>query len=123
LVWQQSTRTLSGGEIQRLKIAKELQKSTRGKTLYIVDEPTIGMHLKDVQVLLGLFHKLIDDGHTVIAIEHHIHLLAACDWIIELGPTGGPGGGEIIGAGTPEKVSTLNTPTALFLKKIIRTPL
>jgi excinuclease ABC subunit A len=123
LVWQQSTRTLSGGEIQRLKIAKELQKATRGKTLYIVDEPTIGMHLKDVQVLLGLFHKLIDDGHTVIAIEHHIHLLAACDWIIELGPTGGPGGGEIIGAGTPEKVSTLNTPTALFLKKIIRTPL
>jgi excinuclease ABC subunit A len=123
LVWQQPTRTLSGGEIQRLKIAKELQKATRGKTLYIVDEPTIGMHLKDVQGLLGVFHQLVDEGHTVIAIEHHIHLLAACDWLIELGPKGGPGGGEIIGAGTPEEVSLLNTPTAAYLQKIIRMPL
>jgi excinuclease ABC subunit A len=115
LVWKQAAHTLSGGEVQRLKIAKELMKTTRVKTLYILDEPTVGLHLEDVARLISVLNQLVDAGHTVLAVEHHPHLLAACDWIIELGPAGGPDGGKIIATGTPEDVMNLNTPTAPYL--------
>jgi excinuclease ABC subunit A len=119
LVWKQPAYALSGGEVQRLKIAKELLKKTRAKTLYILDEPTVGLHLEDVARLVDVLDRLVDAGHTVLAIEHHSYLLAACDWLIELGPDGGPDGGQIIAAGTPEEVASLDTPTAPYICKLI----
>jgi len=119
LVWKQPAYTLSGGETQRLKIAKELLKKTKNKTLYILDEPTVGLHLEDVARLVEVINRLVDAGHTVIAVEHHPHLLAACDWIVELGPVGGPQGGKIIATGTPEQVCQLDTPTAPYLRELL----
>jgi excinuclease ABC subunit A len=119
LVWKQSAYTLSGGEVQRLKIAKELIKGSRTKTLYILDEPTVGLHLEDVARLVEVLNRLVDAGHTVLAVEHHPHLLAACDWLVELGPTGGPQGGHMIASGTPEEVAMMNTPTAPYLREIM----
>jgi excinuclease ABC subunit A len=119
LVWKQKAFTLSGGEVQRLKIAKELMKKTKRKTLYILDEPTVGLHLEDVARLVDVLSRLVDAGHTVLAVEHHPHLLAACDWIIELGPVGGPDGGKIIATGTPETVMRLDTPTAPYLRELL----
>jgi len=119
LVWKQAAYTLSGGEVQRLKIAKELMKKARDKTLYILDEPTIGLHLEDVARLVEVLNQLVDTGHTVLVVEHHPHLLAACDWIIELGPVGGPDGGKIIAAGTPEKVMKMKTPTSPYLRELL----
>jgi len=115
----QPARTLSGGEAQRLKIVKELSKKSNKKTLYILDEPTIGQHLEDVSKLIDTLHLLVDNGHTVVIIEHHPYVLASCDWIIELGPGAGPEGGRIIAKGTPEEVAKLNTPTAPYLKKVL----
>lgn len=119
LVWKQPAFTLSGGETQRLKIAKELIKVTKNKTLYILDEPTVGLHLADVARLVEVLNRLVAAGHTVIAVEHHPHLLAACDWILELGPVGGPQGGKVIATGTPEAVSKLDTPTAPYLREVL----
>ncbi len=119
LVWNQRSYTLSGGEVQRLKIAKELQKKTKESTLYILDEPSVGLHMEDVAQLITVLHRLVDAGHTVIVVEHHPHILAACDWIIELGPGGGPDGGKIIAEGTPEAVANLMTPTAPYLREIL----
>jgi excinuclease ABC subunit A len=119
LVWNQRSYTLSGGEVQRLKIAKEFQKKTKESTLYILDEPSVGLHIEDVAQLITVLHKLIDVGHTVIVVEHHPHILAACDWIIELGPGGGPDGGKIIAEGTPEAVAESETPTAPYLREIL----
>jgi len=119
LVWNQPAFSLSGGEVQRLKIAKELTKLTRTKTLYILDEPTVGMHLEDVARLVQVLNRLVDAGHTVLAVEHHSHLLVACDWLIELGPVGGPEGGRIIAEGTPEDVARMVTPTAPYLKALL----
>jgi excinuclease ABC subunit A len=119
LVWNQPGYTLSGGEVQRLKIAGELMKETKVKTLYIFDEPTVGLHLEDIARLIGVINRLVDAGHTVIAVEHHLHLLAACDWLIELGPVGGPGGGSVIATGTPEQVAQQNTPTAPYLRTLL----
>jgi len=120
LVLKQPGVSLSGGECQRMKIAGELSKKTKtGATLYILDEPTVGQHMEDVNRLIGVLYRLVDDGHSVIVVEHHPHLLAACDYIIELGPTGGPEGGYIIAKGTPEEVSNADTPTAPFLRKIL----
>jgi excinuclease ABC subunit A len=119
LVWNQRSYTLSGGEVQRLKIAKELQKKTHESTLYILDEPSVGLHMEDVTQLIKVLHKLVDAGHTVIVVEHHPHILAACDWIIELGPGGGPDGGRIIATGTPEVVAKTNTPTAPYLQAVL----
>jgi excinuclease ABC subunit A len=119
LVLHQPSITLSGGEIQRLKIAQELAKKNHKGSLYILDEPTVGQHLEDVERLNGVLHRLVDDGHSVIVIEHHPHILASCDWLIELGPEGGPKGGRIIAEGTPEKIAYMETPTAPYLQEIL----
>jgi excinuclease ABC subunit A len=119
LVLRQPSVTLSGGEIQRLKIAKELSKKNQKGTMYILDEPTVGQHLEDVERLISVLHRLVDEGHSVIVIEHHPHILASCDWLIELGPEGGPKGGRIIAEGTPEEVTSMRTPTAPYLKEIL----
>ena len=119
LVLKQPGISLSGGEAQRLKIAKELCKKTRGETLYILDEPTVGQHLEDVNRLIQVLHRLVDEGNSVIIIEHHPYLLAACDWLLELGPGGGPEGGRVIASGTPGTISKMQTPTAPYIKEII----
>jgi excinuclease ABC subunit A len=111
--------TLSGGEVQRLKIVKELNRKSKKKTLYILDEPTVGLHLEDVSRLISVLQALVDEGNTVVTIEHHPHFLASCDWLIELGPVGGPNGGYIIAAGTPSEIARMNTPTAPYIKEIL----
>lgn len=100
----QSATTLSGGEAQRLKLCRELAKNTKGHCLYVLDEPTTGLHFKDIQALLGAVNRLIDLGHSVLVIEHNLDVIKTADWIIDLGPEGGDGGGEIIATGTPEKI-------------------
>jgi excinuclease ABC subunit A len=87
--------------------------------LYILDEPTVGQHLEDVARLNGVLHSLVDAGNSVFVVEHHPHVLAACDWLIELGPGGGPAGGKLIAAGTPEKVARGETPTAHYLREVL----
>ena len=119
LVINQKAFTLSGGEVQRLKIAKELGKQSKKKSMYILDEPTVGQHMEDVSRLIKVLHRLVKNGHTVIVIEHHTHLLAACDWLIELGPGAGDEGGRLIAAGTPKMIAKGNTPTAPYIKKIL----
>ncbi len=119
LVLNQPGHTLSGGESQRLRIAKELSKKTANETLYILDEPTVGQHMEDTARLVEVLQRLVDHGHSVIVIEHHPHLLSACDWLIELGPQGGPRGGRVIAQGTPEAVAEGDTPTAPYLKKVL----
>jgi excinuclease ABC subunit A len=119
LVLRQPGHTLSGGEAQRLKIAKELCRKAHAQTLYILDEPTVGQHLEDVARLLDVLHRLADQGHSVLVVEHHTHLLASCDWLVELGPGGGPDGGRVVAAGTPEVVAGGDTPTAVYLREIL----
>jgi excinuclease ABC subunit A len=121
LVLNQPGFTLSGGECQRMKIAKELSRKRSGKKalIYILDEPTIGQHLEDIKRLIGVLNTLVDAGNTVIVIEHHPHVLASCDWLIELGPTGGSNGGYIIGSGTPKDIIKVNTPTAPYISPIL----
>jgi excinuclease ABC subunit A len=119
LVLQQPGYTLSGGEAQRMKIANELCKKTKSSTLYILDEPSYGQHLEDVERLIGILKRMVKEGNSVIVVEHHPNILAACDWLIELGPVGGPEGGEVIASGTPETIIEKNTPTSLYLKTIL----
>ena len=119
LVWRQPGYTLSGGEAQRLKIVKELCRKTSAETLFILDEPTVGQHMEDVGKVIQVLRSLVADGHTVTLIEHHPHVLAACDWLIELGPGGGPDGGNLIGSGTPQELAELDTPTAPYLRQIL----
>jgi excinuclease ABC subunit A len=119
LVLRQPRFALSGGEVQRLKIAKELSRKTTMETFYILDEPTVGQHLEDVQRLMGVLHRLVQDKHTVVVAEHHPHVLAACDWIIEMGPGGGPEGGYVIASGPPEIVAQGSTPTAPYLSETL----
>jgi len=101
----QSATTLSGGEAQRVKLATELSKKATGNTLYILDEPTTGLHFEDIRVLLDVLHQLVDRGNTVVVIEHNLHVVKTADWVIDLGPEGGTGGGRILVEGTPETVA------------------
>jgi len=119
LVLRQPGDALSGGEAQRLKIARELCKPAHTPTLYILDEPTVGQHLEDVARLRGVLDQLVDAGHSVFVIEHHPHLLAACDWLLELGPGGGPDGGRVIASGAPETLAAGQTPIARYLRDVL----
>ena len=118
-VGQQAT-TLSGGEAQRVKLAKELAKRATGRTLYILDEPTTGLHFHDVAKLLEVLHELVETGNTVVVIEHNLEVIKTADWIIDLGPEGGDGGGEIVFAGPPEEiVKEPRSYTGAFLKPVL----
>ncbi|MNT37967.1 UvrABC system protein A [compost metagenome] len=116
----QPSTTLSGGEAQRVKLATELSKRATGKTLYILDEPTTGLHIADVHKLVDILQRLVDTGNTIIVIEHNLDLIKTCDHIIDLGPEGGDKGGEIIAIGTPEQIcKNEKSYTGTFLKKYL----
>ncbi|EPJ8340370.1 excinuclease ABC subunit UvrA [Proteus mirabilis] len=116
----QSATTLSGGEAQRVKLAKELSKRGTGQTLYILDEPTTGLHFADIELLLDVLHQLRDQGNTIVVIEHNLDVIKTADWIVDLGPEGGSGGGQILISGTPEQVADFEgSHTARFLKPIL----
>jgi excinuclease ABC subunit A len=116
----QSALTLSGGEAQRVKLAKELSRVATGRTIYILDEPTTGLHFADIQRLLDVLHRLVDSGNTVIVIEHNIDVIRTADWIIDLGPEGGDRGGYIVTEGTPEEVAIVETSyTGRFLQNTL----
>src|SRR5438132_13465870 len=111
--------TLSGGEAQRVKLSLELSKRDNGRTLYILDEPTTGLHFKDIDLLLSVLHRLRDAGNTVVVIEHNLDVIKTADWIIDLGPEGGEGGGRILAQGTPEDVAALDAScTGLTLRNV-----
>ena len=114
----QPATTLSGGEAQRIKLSKELSKRATGKTLYILDEPTTGLHFEDINKLLKILHSLVEQGNSLIVIEHNLDVIKTADYIIDIGPEGGDGGGQIIAQGTPEQVakSTISH-TAKFLRE------
>ena len=116
----QSSTTLSGGEAQRVKLATELSKRSTGKTVYILDEPTTGLHMADVKKLIEVLQRLVDGGNTVIVIEHNLDMIKTADYIIDLGPEGGDGGGEIVAVGTPEEVADCERSyTGQYLKKML----
>jgi len=116
----QNATTLSGGEAQRVKLSRELSKRDTGKTLYILDEPTTGLHFHDIKHLLQVLHRLRDHGNTVVVIEHNMDVIKTADWIVDLGPEGGDRGGEIIAQGTPEKVAeNPDSYTGQYLKKVL----
>ncbi len=116
----QPATTLSGGEAQRIKLARELAKRDTGKTLYILDEPTTGLHFQDIKKLLQVLQKLTDSGNTIVVIEHNLDVIKSCDYVIDMGPEGGFGGGEIVAMGTPEKVSRMKkSPTGVYLRPLL----
>jgi excinuclease ABC subunit A len=117
----QQSPTLSGGEAQRIKLSSELSKAQTGNTLYLLDEPTTGLHFEDIRLLLKVLYKLVDVGNTVIVIEHNLDVIKCADWIIDLGPEGGDDGGFIVAEGTPESIAkNEKSYTGQFLKKILK---
>ncbi len=119
----QPAPTLSGGEAQRVKLASELQKRSTGRTVYVLDEPTTGLHFEDVRKLLGVLHSLVDKGNTVIVIEHNLDVIKTADWLVDMGPEGGSGGGTVVAEGTPEAVSAVEgSHTGRFLRRVLGEP-
>ncbi len=116
----QPAPTLSGGEAQRVKLATELARRPTGHTLYVLDEPTTGLHFEDVTRLLEVLHRLVDQGNTVLVIEHNLDVVKTADWILDLGPEGGRRGGRLVGEGTPEQVAKLDTATGTVLREVLR---
>jgi excinuclease ABC subunit A len=117
----QPSPTLSGGEAQRIKLARELSKRATGRTLYLLDEPTTGLHFDDVRKLLAVLSRLVDSGNTIIVIEHNLDVIKTADWIIDLGPEGGPNGGRIVAQGPPERVARVKESyTGRYLGKLFR---
>ena len=116
----QPAPTLSGGEAQRVKLATELAKRSTGHTIYLLDEPTTGLHFDDVRRLLTVLSRLVDQGNTVLVIEHNLDVIKTADWIIDLGPEGGSGGGAIVAEGTPEHVATVDAShTGRYLRELL----
>lgn len=116
----QRATTLSGGEAQRIKLARELSKRDTGKTLYILDEPTTGLHFQDIEQLLKVLHRLRDRGNAIVVIEHNLDVVKTADWIVDLGPEGGQGGGTVVATGTPEDVAAQpDSYTGQFLSQIL----
>jgi len=116
----QSATTLSGGEAQRVKLATELQRRSNGRSIYVLDEPTTGLHFEDVSRLLEVLNSLVDKGNTVIVIEHNLDVIKSADWVIDLGPEGGSGGGTIVATGTPEQVAQVpESHTGAFLAEVL----
>jgi excinuclease ABC subunit A len=116
----QSATTLSGGEAQRVKLALELSKRDTGRTLYILDEPTTGLHFADIDLLLKVLHQLRDAGNTIVVIEHNLDVIKTADWIVDMGPEGGAGGGEVVGIGTPEQIAANEAShTGRYLKRLL----
>ena len=117
----QSATTLSGGEAQRIKLAKELSRKDTGRVLYLLDEPTTGLHFYDIEQFLRVFHRLRDKGNTIVIIEHNLDVIKTADWIIDLGPEGGEKGGRVVAVGTPEAVAKHpESYTGAFLRKYCR---
>jgi excinuclease ABC subunit A len=118
----QPSPTLSGGEAQRVKLSRELSKRATGQTLYVLDEPSVGLHAADVDKLIAVLNRLVDQGNTVVIIEHHPDIIKVADWIIDLGPEGGEGGGEIVAEGTPEQIAHVEKSyTGQFLQDLLAT--
>jgi excinuclease ABC subunit A len=116
----QAATTLSGGEAQRVKLALELSKRDTGRTLYILDEPTTGLHFADIALLLKVLHQLRDAGNTIVVIEHNLDVIKTADWLIDMGPEGGSGGGTVVGVGTPETLAeNPNSFTGRYLKRLL----
>jgi len=116
----QAATTLSGGEAQRVKLALELSKRDTGRTLYILDEPTTGLHFADIALLLKVLHQLRDAGNTIVVIEHNLDVIKTADWIVDMGPEGGAGGGQVVGVGTPEEIAaTPASHTGRYLKRLL----
>ena len=114
---------MSGGEAQRIKLSKELARRATGRTLYILDEPTTGLHFEDVRKLLEVLHALVDQGNTVVVIEHNLEVIKTADWVLDLGPEGGEGGGLIVAEGPPERVAnTAGSHTGRFLRPLLPAP-
>src|SRR5437899_2717871 len=119
----QPATTLSGGEAQRVKLSLELSKRDTGRTLYVLDEPTTGLHFKDIDLLLNVLHRLRDAGNTVVVIEHNLDVIKTADWVVDLGPEGGDGGGRIVATGTPEQVAaTPQSHTGQALGRVLTKP-
>jgi excinuclease ABC subunit A len=117
----QAATTLSGGEAQRVKLALELSKRDTGRTLYILDEPTTGLHFADIALLLKVLHQLRDAGNTIVVIEHNLDVIKTADWLIDMGPEGGSGGGTVVGVGTPETLAeNPDSFTGRYLKRLLQ---
>ena len=115
----QPSSTLSGGENQRVKLATELAKKDTGRTLFILDEPTTGLHFEDIRTLMSILNRLVDKGNTVLVIEHNLDVLKCADYLIDMGPGGGRNGGRIIASGTPEQVAATDSPSSSFLREYL----